>query len=531
MKRRQFLQHATLAAAASVMPVRAFGIPPSVRSLGLSEPREYTDADLQALVTRAIDAARSAGASYADAHVTVLRGQLPGRNESEDRAIGVRALVDDYWGFVASSVWTADESARLARGAVAQAKAHRRGRTRAVDLAPGSIVHDGEWIQPVKYDPFDIPVTEKLDVMNSIVDYASSYQVGLAARGTMSFTREKKISATSDNASWTQTTYRSQAAFTLFYRDEYHRRLGPGSAVRDLGPAGQGWELVSESDLIDTMPRLIAAAEQSRHVTSLDVGRYDIVFSAEAMATLVDQTLGAATELDRALGYEANASGTSYFNDPLEMLGTRSVGSQLVTVTANRSIPAGLATRKWDDEGVIPEDFTIIKDGILVDYQTTREQAAWLADYYRKSGRTVRSHGCANASSAMAITMQHAPNLALVPSAQDTSFDDLVASTPKGIAMMSLRVAMDQQLLNGIGYGAIREIKNGKLGRYVEGGALVFRTPEVWKNLIGIGGRKSFDWYPALRGKGEPWQGTWHTVGAVPAKIKQLSIIDPVRKA
>jgi len=497
-----------------------------------STPGTSTEPDFSALVARAVDAATRAGATYADARITHLRSQAPGWNEGEEHGLGVRVLVNGYWGFLGSAVWTPDEAVRLARGAVAQAKAHSRGKVKPVNLGPAATVRDGAWVMPVKYDPFDIPVGEKFDVLNSFSDYASSYMVGIGTNAGMGFDREHKIVATSDGASWQQTTYRSYASFALYYRDEYHLGLNMGAVGADgLSAAGRGWELVSESGLIDAIPGLIDEAEQARHVIPFDVGRYDVVFSAEAMANILDQTLGAATELDRALGYEANASGTSYLSDPLDYLGTLQVASPLVSVSANRSHPTGLATVRWDDEGVVPEDFTLVKDGVLVDYQTTREQAAWLEPYYQRIGHPVRSHGCANAGSALFITMQHVPNLALTPGRADTTFDDLVAGTEKGIAILSCNPSMDQQVLNGLGYCTMREIKRGKLGRYLHGGALMFRAPELWKNVVGLGGPKSMQWFGMGRGKGQPGQGTYHSVGAVPAKVTQLSIIDPGRKA
>ena len=140
-----------------------------------------------------------------------------------------------------------------------------------------------------------------------------------------------------------------------------------------------------------------------------------------------------ATQLDRALGYEANAGGTSFMNDPLAMLGSFKTASPLVTIKSNRSAPMQLATVKWDDEGVVPSDTTLVKDGILHDFQTTREQAAWLAPYYSKSGRPVQSNGCAAAQSALAITMQHMPNLSLEPNPSQVKLDDLVANVKDGM--------------------------------------------------------------------------------------------------
>jgi len=488
------------------------------------------DPDPYELARRAVDAARSAGAAYADARLTRMREQSPAEMDTEDWGFGVRVLVNGYWGFLASTVWTSDEAVRLARGAVAQATAHARGRSRPVGLGPPATVRRGTWTMPVKYDPFDIPVSEKLDVMNSFNDFASSYRVGIQTYGNMNFVREEKIFASSDDASWTQTTYRSRAMFAVTYPDAYHAGLGYGSAAADgLSPAGRGWELVTDAGVIDAIPALIAEAEGARHVIPFDVGRYDMVFTAEAMANLLDQTFGSATELDRALGYEANASGTSYLSDPLAMLGTEVVASPLVTVQANRNVTGGLATVQWDDEGMIPDDFVLVKDGILVDYQTTREQAAWLAPYYQRSGRPVRSHGCAMAPSALDITMQHSPNLSLAPGRARTSFDDLVASTERGVAILSFNAYMDQQGLNGLASGGMREIRRGKLGRYLSGGALMFRAPELWRNVVAVGGPETFQWFGMGRAKGQPGQATYHSVGAVPAKIKQLSLVDPGR--
>jgi TldD protein len=487
---------------------------------------------LHALAARAVDAARSAGADYADARLTLTRQQIPGDSEGEDRGFGVRVLVHGYWGFLASAVWTPDEAARLARAAVAQANAHRRGKSRPVVLGTIPVVAGGEWVMPVKYDPFDIPIEEKLDVMRSFQAIARAARVGIGVQAGMRFMRQHQIFASSEGSFWAQTTYGSSASFAVSYMSEYHAGLPRGGAAADfLSTAGRGWEHVSESGIPEAIPQLIEEAERARHRVPIDVGRYDIVFNAEAMASLVDETIGAATELDRALGYEADASGTSYLDDPLAMLGQQRVASPNVTVTANRSVPTGAATVRWDDEGVVPDEFPIVADGMLIDYQTTREQAAWLAPYYQQRGLPIRSHGCAAAGSALDITMQHAPNLALRPGREAVTFEELVASTEKGIAMFDVKLAMDQQQLNGVGRGTMREIVRGKLGRFVYGGALAFRSPELWKTVAGIGGPGTERLFGQSRSKGQPAQQTVHSVSAVPAKIPQLSIIDLTRKA
>jgi TldD protein len=173
-----------------------------------------------------------------------------------------------------------------------------------------------------------------------------------------------------------------------------------------------------------------------------------------------------------------------------------------------------------------------VKHGVLDDFQTTREQAAWLAPYYTKAGRAIRSHGCAGAASAKYLTMQQSPNLRLVPGAQDVHFDDLVRGVKRGLAVLNVAPQMDQQQLNGIGqFAVIRKITNGKLGPYLSNAGLVFRAPDFWKNLTAVGGPASERLVGFERYKGEPSQRVVHSVSAVPGMVTNVGVIDTLRRA
>ncbi len=168
-----------------------------------------------------------------------------------------------------------------------------------------------------------------------------------------------------------------------------------------------GWELFRDRPLVEEMRARVDAmrAYLQLPVKPIEVGRYDVMLDAYSVANIVYPTIGLATELDTAMGYEANADGTSYITAPLEMLSTFKMGAPALTITANRSEPGGATTVKWDDEGVEPDICTLVKDGVLHDFQTTRESAGWLKDAYLKAGRSViRSHGFAEVSDAV-----HAP--------------------------------------------------------------------------------------------------------------------------
>jgi len=546
--RRQFLASSSAAAAATTIlsPANAFArrtTPATTTSPNILVPAggRRAEADRHALAALAIEAGRAAGASYVDVRLScrmLEEWSLPSptypMSRSELHGVGVRVLVNGYWGFMGSAVWTPDEMARLARGAVVQAKAFSLGQTRESALAPMPQVVKGEWIMPVKYDPFQVPYGEKYDFFNQtqgIVERYSPY-----TRGTMfgEFRRADTVFASSEGSSWAQTTYLTLGNYSLVHMDQpgFRKFNRGGAGYSELSPAGAGWEYFCEGDLFAKIPDMSEEAKQYRDRTNVDVGRYTLVCTARATAGLVNGSLGAATELDRAMGMEANAGGTSYLDQPLEMLGSYTVGSPLLNLHANRSHPGGAATVKWDDEGVAPDDFAIVKDGMLVDYQTTREQVSWISPYYEKMGMRKRSHGCAYAGSASQFPMQNSPNLQLMPGPKDESFDDLVATTGKGVALVNVTfVMMDQQQLNGLVYGDFREIVKGKLGRYLDGAGIQFRSPELWKSLSAVGGPSALRWYGMNSLKGQPTQTTPHSVGAVPVQFKNTAIIDSTRKA
>jgi TldD protein len=448
----------------------------------------------------------------------------------ESLGLGIRALVNGCWGFAASPYWTADEAVRLAREAVSQARHNAQATPRQVTLTPIPVA-SGHWNTPIEVDPFTVSLEERRDLVDCWGVAAGNLR-RTDGDGNMFYSRQERAVATTEGAYFTQTLY--QIAVPYKFGDN----LGEFSA--GVPPLAAGWEAVRDVPVVEHLLRTKAEADErnSRRIyTRLgEIGRYDVVCSASVMGDLLAKTLGAATELDRAMGYEADAEGTSFLSDPLAMLGSYQAGSPVVTVTANRSEPQGLATVKWDDEGVEPEDTTLIKDGILMDYQTTREQASWLAPYYVKHGRAVHSHGHAGADEALSITMQHRPNLELMPGREDVSFDDLVKDTKKGIAVVSAPIDVDFQVKNGAGgvYGGggmFREIVDGRLGARLDNIGFLFNTTELWKNVLAIGGPASRQRMVTSSVKGQPEQAVKYTVHAAPAKIRNMTFINPVRKA
>jgi TldD protein len=534
-----------------------------------------------ALGQRAVDAALAAGATYADVRLThvvteAYECQSVGARQESWRTpsdfatrgfdgatlagdgiakgpswaygmptlsigLGVRAFVQGYWGFASSASWSDADAVRLGREATGQAAVNARaGRPRSAELGRVPIVRQARWVQP-GIDPFIVPIDEKRDWLESLAQlvvqrdrFANLTWVGLSLRAW----REERAFVSSEGTSCSQLHYQCtlNPFEVTFLSDQERGESGSrASASLDVDPLGaRGWEALRDVDRDTAVQSLLERARQVSLAPDpgdkpADIGKYDVVFGAVATGTLLHHTLGAATELDRAMGYEANAAGTSYLGpDPLQYLGTP-VASPLISITADRTTPHALATTQWDDEGIQCEAFPLIRDGILIDYQTTREQAAWIAPWYEKRGLPVRSHGCAVAESALDCPIQMRPNLSMTPGASSADVDDLIKETARGVYFPSCRVDVDQQVKNGLCIEPTRgprEIRNGKLGPYLSGAAVMFSAQQFWTNVKAIGGTASARYVALSMDKGEPRQGSQCNVRAVPMKVAGCAIVN-----
>src|SRR5581483_4998956 len=396
VNRRTFLRSGSAAATAlAILPSRLraqFGARPEPIA-SIQDPR------LEDLTARALDAARAAGAVYADVRLSVTRVRrflIDRVDDGEAMGVGVRVWVDGYWGFASGPVWTPDEMARLGREAAHQAKVNATGDSRDMPLAPATVVR-GHWTMPVSEDPFMISPYEIQDHLASLQLWIGRVLNLEVPANNLEARAQDKVFASTLGSYCTQRQYLTTGNLVCGLK-----RLPNGQApefVLDcLSSAGLGFELytadhlprVRDASLRDEVRRQFEETKEdySLPIKPVNVGRYDTAFDAMTMTHLLDQTIGRATELDRALGFEANAGGTSSLSDPRGMLGHYQVGASLLTVTGNRSDPGGASTVKWDDERVEPDAMTLVKDGVLSDFQTLRETAGWL---------NARSHGCAYA--------------------------------------------------------------------------------------------------------------------------------------
>ncbi len=494
------------------------------------------------LALLAVDAAISAGAVYADVRLThqkerrfsaALSSMVRNWNsfDSEAMTVGVRSLVDGYWGFASSPFWTQEEMIRLGQASVNLGKYNARGKERYVDMSTRPVVENGHWITPVGINPMDVPREEISDFLASLYRYGKNLDSSFNPIDftTHSFINQDKAFAASDGSYCTQCLTLSGEIFGGWI---YQGKIS-GNLQEYLSPRGMGWELYKSQPLREHLRALYEELKEdvSYPVKPVDVRRYDTVIAAEVVARLLSSSIGAATQLDRALDYEANSGGTSYINDPAIMLGELGIGGGQLTINASRDTVGGANTVGWDDEGVVPQPFVLIKDGVLNNFQTTRESAGWLNELKPGSNSVFRSNGCAAAPEAMYLPMTHTPNLALVPNSTGTSEVSLISGLKNGILVKSGNISMDFQQLNG--YGGINafEVKNGKRTSRLANAGCLLRAPEFWKSIINIGDSSTMKRFTGNSRKGEPPQDILFSIDAVPVAVRDLTIIDRLRKA
>ncbi len=538
--RREFVKTSS-AAALSVAALAAVPAAARAATVTASDGSPFLgDPNIKELALLAIDAARGAGATYADVRIARNRTQSLFTREQRVQALvdndtlgfGVRALVNGAWGFAASRELTRDEVARVARQAAQQARANSATLVRPVVLAPVTATPDGQWRTPIQVDPFSIGVEDKVGLLLA-ANAAALKAGGRFVNSSMFFLREEKSFASTDGSYIVQTIYRTQPSMTVTAvsadGSDFQTRQS-----NEIAPMGRGYEHVTDARLIQQAPRWAEEAVQKISAKPVQVGRYDLVLDPAHLWLTIHESVAHPTELDRALGYEANYAGTSFVAPPAAVLGKLKFGSPLMNIRGDRSQPGSLSAVGWDDEGVKPDSFDIVKNGIFVDYQTTREQAPYLADYYKQSGRPMRSHGCSYGQTWADVQFQRMPNVSQLPGTKELSWDDLIAATDRGIAIMGDgSFSIDQQRYNSQFGGQLAyEIKGGKIVGMLKDVAYQMRTPEFWGSLDMIGGPKSYHLGGAFGdAKGQPSQSNAVSHGCVPSRFRNVNVINTGRKA
>jgi len=540
MKRRDFVRSGTAAA----LGLGVLGDPrilqASLTPMGVREL--YQEADRRRMAMLALNAAEGAGAGYADVRINANRTQgiftredrVQGLVDNETYGFGVRVLVDGTWGFAASMNVSDDEMARVAREAVAQARANRVAQRRPVQLAPTEVHPDATWQSPIEIDPFDISIEEKAELLLAANAAALTVSGARFCNSSLFFLREDKFFASSLGTVTDQRIYRAGPNLTVTAvapdQSDFQSRQ-----ANEMAPIALGWEYVLQQDMAGNAPMWAEEAVEKLSAKPVQPGRYDLILMPDHLWLTIHESIAHPTELDRIMGFEANYAGTSFISSPEEYLGKFRYGPEFMNIQGERSTPGGLSTVGYDDEGVQPEDYLIVKDGVLNDLQTTREQAPMLSDWYQSQGIPVRSHGNSYAQSWADVQFQRMPNINLLPHPdRDVSLEELVSDVEDGILIAGDgSFSIDQQRFNAqFGGQTFREIKNGRVGGMLKDVAYQIRTPEFWSAMDLLGGESTYFMGGAFGdGKGQPAQSNSVSHGCPVTRHRQINVINTGRRA
>jgi TldD protein len=526
--RRDFIKK-TAATAAALAAADAFQLHAAAQTLAAPS----AEAHVLELANEALNAARSAGASYADVRIGRYRRQeistrerqVSAVSDNESYGLGIRTLVNGCWGFAATSTMTRGGAQNAARDAALLSRAARTIQRHPVELAPSAPV-TGVWMTPVRRDPLDVPLEEKIALLLTANEAALRNKNVRFVSSGLAMLREVKTLVTSEGTNVTQTFIRVGPDFAA-------TAVGTGdfqTYQQELAPRGQGWEYVESLDLPGNAERWASIAAEKLTAKSVEAGEYDLILDPTNLWLTIHESIGHPTELDRAIGQEANYAGTSFVAPPEKTIGKLRYGPELMNVQADRTQEGSLSRVAWDDEGVSADEWLIVEKGMFKDYQTIREQVKLIQNLTGVK----RSHGCSFAESWAAVQFQRMPNISLLPGDRDTTLDDIIAATNRGIVIKNRGSwSIDHQRFNFQFSGqAFYEVRNGKITGMLRDVAYQSNTPVFWNSLDMIGGKSSYWLGGAFNdGKGEPAQINSVSHGCPPSRFRNVSILNTGRKA
>ncbi|GAB2880537.1 TldD/PmbA family protein [Pseudoduganella ginsengisoli] len=543
MERRTFLKVGALSGGALLVPV--FGNAIAAEELLSPMAVQFK----KSLADAAMNAATKAGATYCDVRIGRYLNQfivtrdmaVENITNTESSGAGVRVIANGAYGFVATNVMTLDSVAEAARQAVAIAKANARLQTEPVRLAPVKGVGEVAWATPFKKDWRTVPIKDKAEML--IAANQAAMQAGASFMRSMLFqVNQQKYFASTDGSYIDQDVHRLWSPFTATAVDKASGKFRTRDGLSS--PAGMGFEFFDAKpehkvraaggvttlyngayDLIEDARAAGRQAREKLTAKSIEPGKYDLVLSPEHLFLTIHESVGHATELDRVLGYEANYAGTSFATlDKWESKKFK-YGSDIVNFFADKTTPGSLGAVGYDDEGVPCKRWDIIKDGVLVNYQTTRDQAHIIGEK--------ESHGCSYADSWSSVQFQRMPNVSLAAGKKKLTPDDMVKDIKKGIYILGRgSYSIDQQRYNfQFGGQLYYEIKDGKIVGQVEDAAYQANTQDFWNACSALCDER--DWRMGgsfFDGKGQPPQVSAVSHGSSTTRFNGVNVINTARK-
>jgi len=476
--------------------------------------------DMKEIAQWAVEAMSAEGVDYGDARLRQTdREIIMTQNDAlryvdnfTELGIGVRVLVKGRWGFAATPFLTKEDIRKTVKKAVAIAKA-----ASVVVQEPIKLTQDkparGVFKTKIEKDPFDIPLGEKAGMLIAAYEKMAARKAIKRVSGRMYFRRMHQYFLSTEGADLENLVYTSAATYnaTAVGQGDFQTRGLPEY------PKNAGFEWIESLNIVD---RADEVAEDVMKKLSADrgpAGKKDLILLPSHLCLTIHESVGHPTELDRVLGWEANFAGTSFATP--EKRNQFRYGSPLVNFVADNTLEGGLATWGNDDDGIVGKRWPIIKDGILVNYGTTRDTAHFIGD--------AESMGCNRADSYASQPINRIPNLSLEPGKEPLSLDELIADTEDGILIDGMgSFSIDQRRYNfQFGGDMFYEIKKGKITKPLKDVIYQAITPEFWNACDAVCDKRFWEPYGVLNcGKGEPSQTQQMTHGSAPARFRNIAV-------
>ena len=493
----------------------------------------------------ALNTAKSRGASYADIRINRYLNQVVATREkrvenvanTESFGVGVRVIANGCWGFAATNDVTKDSVAKTAERAVAVAKANAKLLTEPLQLAPQQGYGEVSWKTPIEKNAFEVPIKDKIDLLLN-VNNEGLKNGGNFISSSIFMVNEQKYFASTDGSYIDQDIHRIWPNFTITKIDKSSGKFETRNAL--CAPMGMGYEYLQPSDseklksgnlilyknrydMLEDARQAAAQVAEKLQAKSIDPGKYDLILDPSHLFLTIHESVGHPTELDRVLGYEANYAGTSFLTLDKWQSKKFNFGNKLVNFEADKTQINGLSTIGYDDDGVKCGNWDIIKNGILVNYQTTRDQAHILG--------LKASQGCSYAESWSAVPFQRMPNVSLLAGKDKVS--DMIKNTEKGIYMLGRNsYSIDQQRYNfQFSSQLAYEIKNGVIVGMLKDASYQSNTQEFWNSCTAIADKNDYRLGGSFNdGKGQPSQSNAVSHGCATTKFSGINVINTGRK-
>jgi TldD protein len=470
----------------------------------------------------ALDVARGAGAGYADVRVVeerenrvyVRRRSLQLIDENESFGYAVRVLIDGAWGFASSTLLSKDSVAATARMAVATALASGKARRMPPIVMAPEPAHVETCVGPCEEDPFRVSHGEKADLLLCACDAMLRVPGVVMTMGLLEFSRVHRIIATTDGTCVDTTNHFAHPMLqaVAVVGGESQERSYQGGARQ------AGYEFIRSLDLMANAPRWAEEAVRKCTADPSPAGIMDLVLDPDHLALTMHESVGHPTELDRILGWESNFAGRSFISP--EDVGRLTYGSPIVNFTVDNTMPSGVGSWFYDDDGVAMQTFPIVRQGLLVGLGTTRETAPLIGG--------LRSAGCCRADGFRSFPINRIPNLYMEPGTDDSvTPDTLIAGVDRGVYIQGRGSFSIDQMRNNFQFGGdmFWLIEHGKVTKPLKKVTYRAQTRQFWGSCDAIAGRAHWKPFGLMNcGKGEPSQRMRMTHGASYCRFRNISV-------